>query len=91
MMSSFLFRAMDARAGVFLALMAAVIILVPACNLFVPESSPFHVPTYAVTLMGKYLTYALLALAVDLVWGYCGILSLGHGLPIRLIGSKSKS
>ena len=35
--------------------------------------------TYTVTLLGKYLCYALLALAVDLVWGYCGILSLGHG------------
>ncbi|WP_421981894.1 urea ABC transporter permease subunit UrtC [Roseibium sp.] len=86
MMSSFLFRAMDARAGVFLAIMAAVIILVPACNLFVPESSALHVPTYAVTLMGKYLTYALLALAVDLVWGYCGILSLGHAAFFALGG-----
>ena len=86
MMSSFLFRAMDARAGVFLAIMAAVIILIPAGNLLVPESSPFHVPTYAVTLMGKYLTYALLALAVDLVWGYCGILSLGHAAFFALGG-----
>jgi len=85
-MSSFLFRAMDARAGVFLAILVAVIVLVPAGNLLVPEGSPFHVPTYAVTLMGKYLTYALLALAVDLVWGYCGILSLGHAAFFALGG-----
>ncbi|TYC51351.1 urea ABC transporter permease subunit UrtC [Rhodobacterales bacterium] len=86
MMSSFLFRAMDARAGIFLGIMAAVIILIPAGNLLVPPGSPFHVPTYAVTLMGKYLTYALLALAVDLVWGYCGILSLGHAAFFALGG-----
>ncbi len=86
MMTSFLFRAMDARAGIFLAIMAAVIVLVPAGNLLVPEGSAFHVPTYAVTLMGKYLTYALLALAVDLVWGYCGILSLGHAAFFALGG-----
>ncbi|MEO9528448.1 MAG: urea ABC transporter permease subunit UrtC, partial [Roseibium sp.] len=86
MMTSFLFRAMDVRAGIFLALMMAVIVLVPAANLLVPEGSTFHVPNYAVTLMGKYLTYALLALAVDLVWGYCGILSLGHAAFFALGG-----
>ena len=89
MMTSFLFRAMDARAGIFLAIMAAVIVLVPAGNLLVPEGSAFHVPTYAVTLMGKYLTYALLALAVDLVWGYCGILSLGHAADAAARGPHS--
>jgi urea transport system permease protein len=86
MMTSFLFRAMDARAGIFLALLTAVILLVPAGNLLVPEDSPFHVPTYAVALMGKYLTYALLALSVDLVWGFCGILSLGHAAFFALGG-----
>jgi urea transport system permease protein len=86
MMTSFLFRAMDARAGIFLALLAAVILLVPAGNLLVPESSPFHVPTYAVALIGKYLTYALLALSVDPVWGFCGILSLGHAAFFALGG-----
>ncbi|WP_416308388.1 urea ABC transporter permease subunit UrtC [Neptunicella sp. SCSIO 80796] len=49
------------------------------CNRVFAEGSMLHVSTYTVTLMGKYLCYALLALAVDLVWGYCGILSLGHG------------
>ena len=43
-------------------------------------------PTYIVALFGKYLSYALLALALDLVWGYCGILSLGHGAFFALGG-----
>ncbi len=54
-----------------------------------PASSPgsrLHVPTYIVALVGKYLCYALLALALDLVWGYCGILSLGHGAFFALGG-----
>ena len=61
-------------------------ILVPAANLWLPESSAFHLSTYTVTLLGKYLCYALLALAIDLVWGYCGILSLGHGAFFALGG-----
>lgn len=61
-------------------------ILVPAANLWLPESSVFHLSTYTVTLLGKYLCYALLALAIDLVWGYCGILSLGHGAFFALGG-----
>ncbi|WP_051242524.1 urea ABC transporter permease subunit UrtC [Stappia stellulata] len=71
---------------VMLALLLASAILVPLLNLALPESHPLHVPTYAVTLMGKYLTYALLALALDLVWGYCGILSLGHAAFFALGG-----
>lgn len=86
MMTSFLFRALDAKAGVFVAILLAVIVAIPALNLLTPPDSPFHVPTYAVTLMGKYLTYALLALSVDLVWGFCGILSLGHGAFFALGG-----
>ena len=61
-------------------------IMVPAANLWLPESSAFHLSTYTVTLLGKYLCYALLALAIDLVWGYCGILSLGHGAFFALGG-----
>jgi urea transport system permease protein len=61
-------------------------VLVPAANLLLPPSYPFHVPTHAVALMGKYLSYALLAVALDLVWGYCGILSLGHGAFFALGG-----
>ena len=59
---------------------------VTVCNLFFAEGSFFHVSNYTVSLFGKYLCYALLALAVDLVWGYCGILSLGHGAFFTLGG-----
>jgi urea transport system permease protein len=60
--------------------------LVTFANLIFPESSALHVSDYTVSLLGKYLCYALLALAVDLVWGYCGILSLGHGAFFTLGG-----
>ncbi|MEJ8476352.1 urea ABC transporter permease subunit UrtC [Roseibium algae] len=86
MMTSFLFRALDAKVGLFVAILLAIIVAVPALNILMPPESPLHVPTYAVTLMGKYLTYALLALSVDLVWGFCGILSLGHGAFFALGG-----
>ena len=76
----------DRSGQVMLALLAVITIAVPVLNLAVPESSPFHVSTYTVTLLGKYLTYALLAVAVDLVWGYLGILSLGHGAFFALGG-----
>lgn len=69
-----------------MAAVAALALLVPFFNLVVPEGSFFHVPTYVVTLLGKYLCFALLALALDLVWGYCGILSLGHGAFFALGG-----
>ena len=69
-----------------LAVLAALAILVPALNLFMPETSIFHVSTYTMTLLGKYLCYALLAVSVDLIWGYCGILSLGHGAFFALGG-----
>jgi urea transport system permease protein len=69
-----------------MAVMAVVIIAVPILNLLVPQGSPFHVPTYIVSLLGKYLAYAMLAVALDLVWGYCGILSLGHGAFFALGG-----
>jgi urea transport system permease protein len=59
---------------------------VPVANLLVPPGNPLHVPTHIVTLFGKYLCYAMLALALDLVWGYVGILSLGHGAFVALGG-----
>ena len=68
----------DRGGQVFLALMATIAVLVPILNLAVPEGSALHMSTFSVTLLGKYLCYGLLAIAVDLVWGYCGILSLGH-------------
>ena len=76
----------DKRIGVALAIILAIAVLVPVSNLMLPASSPFHVPSYMVALFGKYLTYALLALALDLVWGFCGILSLGHGAFFALGG-----
>jgi urea transport system permease protein len=68
----------DRGGRILLILVLALAALVPIFNLAVPEGSLLHVSTFTVTLMGKYLSYALLAIAVDLVWGYCGILSLGH-------------
>ena len=69
-----------------LAVLAVVIIAVPILNLAVPASSMLHVSGYTMTLLGKYLCYGLLALAVDLIWGYSGILSLGHGAFFALGG-----
>ncbi|ESQ10908.1 MAG TPA: urea ABC transporter permease subunit UrtC [Chromatiaceae bacterium] len=76
----------DTGGQIMLAVLAVVALLVPLLNLVVPESSALHLSTYTVTLLGKYLTYALLAIAVDLVWGYLGILSLGHGAFFALGG-----
>jgi len=60
--------------------------LVPLANLALPATSPLHVSAYWVTLAGKIMCYAIVALAMDLVWGYAGILSLGHGLFFALGG-----
>jgi len=73
-------------AKITLGLLLAAGVLVPLLNLAVPPDSVFHVPTYLVSLLGKYLCFALLALSVDLIWGYCGILSLGHGAFFALGG-----
>ena len=59
---------------------------VPVCALLVPDGHPLHLSAYALTLVGKIMCYALAAVALDLVWGYCGILSLGHGLFFALGG-----
>src|SRR5271154_6543318 len=64
----------------------ALAIIVPALNLWLPASSAIAVPDYIVPLFGKYLCYALLALSLGLVWGYAGILSLGHGAFFALGG-----
>jgi urea transport system permease protein len=77
---------LDRRFLITLALILAVGATVPLLNLLLPVSHPLHVPTYIVALLGKYLCYALLALALDLVWGFCGILSLGHGAFFALGG-----
>ena len=76
------------RAGwaAFFTALLAVCALAPALNLWVPEGSPFHLSGYMVTLLGKIMCYAICALAIDLIWGYTGILSLGHGLFFALGG-----
>lgn len=75
------------RGGAWLiALVTLTIVVVPVLNLAVPAESPLHISTYTVSLLGKYLCFALLALAVDLIWGYAGILSLGHGTFFALGG-----
>ncbi len=71
------------------AVMAAVItvvLLAPVLNLLVPGDSVFHLSDYALALVGKIMCYAICALAMDLIWGYTGILSLGHGLFFALGG-----
>ena len=70
----------------FLLLLAAAAVLVPVATLALPQGSLLHLSAGSVTVLGKYLCYALLALALDLVWGYCGILSLGHGAFFALGG-----
>jgi urea transport system permease protein len=85
MTASFL-RSFDRGGITFLIVLAAVAVLVPFLNLALPETSVLHVPTYLVALFGKYVCYAILALSIDLIWGYCGILSLGHGAFFALGG-----
>jgi urea transport system permease protein len=84
--SHILIRSLDRTATIFLIALAAIAIAVPVLNLAVPQSSDFHIPTYLVALFGKYLCYAILALSIDLIWGYCGILSLGQGAFFALGG-----
>jgi urea transport system permease protein len=70
----------------FLGVLLAAAVLVPVLNLLPAPTSSLHLSSYTVTLLGKYMTYAMLAIAVDLIWGYCGILSLGHGAFFALGG-----
>ena len=72
--------------GGVLAAIVIVSVLVPVLNLMVPAGSAFHLSDYAVQLVGKIMCYAICALAMDLIWGYTGILSLGHGLFFALGG-----
>jgi urea transport system permease protein len=78
------------RAGGFGAAAWVALLLVcavaPVLNLWVPPDSVFHLSDYAVGLLGKIMCYAICALAIDLIWGYTGILSLGHGLFFALGG-----
>jgi urea transport system permease protein len=76
----------DRSVAVFVLVILGLAVVVPLLNLAAPPESPFHVPTYLVALWGKYACYAVLALSIDLIWGYCGILSLGHGAFFALGG-----
>ncbi len=81
-------RPLESRRAIaaVLAAYGVLVIVIPVLNLAVPAGSALHVSDYTVTLMGKILCYAIVALAVDLIWGFTGILSLGHGLFFALGG-----
>lgn len=70
----------------FIVALIVVCAVAPVLNLWVPAGSVFHLSDYAVALLGKIMCYAICALAMDLIWGYTGILSLGHGLFFALGG-----
>ncbi|MEN2433329.1 urea ABC transporter permease subunit UrtC, partial [Comamonas sp. F1-6] len=70
----------------FLLALTMVCAVAPALNLWVPEDSALHLSDYMLGLLGKFMCYAICALAIDLIWGYTGILSLGHGLFFALGG-----
>lgn len=76
----------DRGGQIFLGVLLLCAVLVPLLNLLPSPESALHLSSYTVTLLGKYMTYAMLAIAVDLIWGYCGILSLGHGAFFALGG-----
>jgi urea transport system permease protein len=86
MTSHILIRSLDRGGAFFVVAVAGIALLVPILNIALSPASAFHVPTYLVALFGKYVCYALLALAIDLIWGYSGILSLGHGAFFALGG-----
>ncbi len=83
MRTQFLF---DRQTTLVLSLLAAAAILVPAMNGLAAPGSVLHLSDHLVPLLGKYVCFALLALSVDLIWGFCGILSLGHGAFFALGG-----
>lgn len=86
MITAMVMRALGWQAGWFLIILAIIAVTVPIMHLALAADHPLHLSGYAVALMGKYLCFALLALSVDLIWGYCGILSLGHGAFFALGG-----
>ena len=70
----------------FIVALMVVCAVAPSLNLLVPNDSVFHLSDYAVGLLGKFMCYAICALAMDLIWGYTGILSLGHGVFFAIGG-----
>src|SRR6266700_849459 len=86
MITRFLWQGMGRNLRLFVLLVLAIGIVLPLLNQLMPATSAFYVPAWALQLIGKYLCFASLALAVDLVWGYCGILTLGHAAFFALGG-----
>lgn len=86
MITQMFIRTMNGKHWMVVVALLAIAIFVPVSNQYIPESSFLHVPDYSIQLFGKYMCYALLALSVDLIWGYAGILSLGHGAFFALGG-----
>ena len=81
-----LFSGLDRHGKTFLIVLAVLTTLALLLNTVVPGFAPPCLSTYTVGLLGKYMCYAMLAMAVDLIWGYCGILSLGHSAFFTLGG-----
>lgn len=78
---------MTRREALVIGSLAAIgLVLLPCLNAFVPATNPFHVSNFAITVYGKYLCYAVLAIGVNLLWGYTGLLSLGQALFFSLGG-----
>ncbi|MEJ0012042.1 MAG: urea ABC transporter permease subunit UrtC [Bauldia sp.] len=86
MIGRFFGRGLDANTLVVVAIILAVGVIVPVLNLYTSPSFALHIPSYLVPLLGKYVAFALLALSVGLIWGFAGILSLGHGAFFALGG-----
>jgi urea transport system permease protein len=86
MITRFFWHGLDRYVRAMVAVVLIIGLAMPLLNLLMPSSSPLYVSAYTLQLFGKYLCYASLALAVDLVWGYCGILSLGHAAFFALGG-----
>ncbi|MEJ2360969.1 MAG: urea ABC transporter permease subunit UrtC [Gammaproteobacteria bacterium] len=76
----------DRGGKIMLSILLAMMVFIPIANHVIPSSSGLHVSGYTLALISKYMCYALLAVALDLVWGYCGILSLGHAAFFALGG-----
>jgi len=82
MKSGPLTRGLEQRFGGAFLIAAALffVVVMPSLNAFAPADSVFHISGFTLNLFGKFLAYAILALGLDLIWGYTGILSLGHGV-----------
>src|SRR5258708_34677715 len=80
-------KTISKRELLFLAIAACVgIVVLPCLNAFAPSTSFFHVSNFSINIWGKYLCYAVLAIGVNLLWGYTGLLSLGQALFFSLGG-----